>query len=123
MTPGLLDLIRSEHRNANQLSDATRERIMCDCNLTRIIVNGPSEILDVGRSTRPATPAQWKALVLRDVHCQHPGCRQPPRRCQAHHKSHWAPPYYGRTDLDNLELLCRFHHRERHKHDARARAA
>jgi hypothetical protein len=105
------------------LSDASRERIMCDCNLTRIIMYGPSEVLDVGRTTRTATPAQWKALVLRDGHCQHPGCRQPPRRCQAHHKRHWAPPYYGTTDLDNLELLCTFHHREHHKHDARARAA
>ena len=122
-TPELIDLIRTERRTSGQLSALTLERIMCDCNLTRIVMTGKSEILDVGRATRTATPAQWKALVIRDGHCQHPGCRQPPRRCQAHHKKHWGPPHYGRTDLDNLELLCWYHHREQHKHDAQARAA
>jgi hypothetical protein len=120
-TPELIDLIRTERRNANRLSATTLERIMCDCNLTRIIMTGTSEILDVGRTTRTATAAQWKALVIRDQHCQHPGCRQPPSRCQAHHRKHWARPHDGNTDLDNLELLCWFHHRQRHKNDATSR--
>jgi hypothetical protein len=122
-TPELIDLIRTDRHTNGHLSATTLERIMCDCNLTRIVMAGNSEVLDVGRSTRTATAAQWKALVIRDQHCQAPGCKQPPSRCQAHHKKHWGPPHYGRTDLDNLELLCWHHHREQHRHDAQARAA
>jgi hypothetical protein len=88
--------------------------------LSRIIVAGQSEILDVGRATSTATPAQWKALVARDRHCQHPGCRRPPADCQAHHKWYWTRG--GPTDLENLELLCWYHHRERHRHDDEDRA-
>ena len=88
---------------------------MCDCDLTRIVMAGRSEILDVGRATRTATPAQWKALVVRDRHCQAPGCTQPPSRCQAHHIRHWTDG--GTSDLDNVELLCWHHHRQRHIED------
>ena len=85
------------------LSDATLELITCDCDLTRVVMAGKSEILDVGRATRTST-AQWKALVARDRHCQHPGCDRPPSRCQAHHRWHWING--GPTDLDNLRLYC-----------------
>ena len=121
-TGELVELIRTDRHTFGHVSATTLERIMCDCDVTRVVMTGASEILDVGRATRTATAAQWKALVVRDGHCQAPGCRQPPDRCQAHHKRHWGPPSYGRTDLDNLEL-CWFHHREKHKHDAQARAA
>ena len=124
-TPELIDLIRTDRRTYGHVSTTTLERIMCDCNLTRVVMSGRSEILDVGRATRTATGAQWKALVIRDGHCQAPGCRQPPNRCEAHHRTPWGPPHHGKTDLDNLELLCWHHHREKHKHghDAQARAA
>ena len=118
----LVDLIRTDRDRAGYLSSTTLGRIMCDCDISRVVMVGTSEILDVGRATRTATAAQWKALVVRDRHCQAPGCKQPPDRCEAHHIRHWAPPYYGPTDLDNLQLLCWHHHRERHRHDAQARA-
>ncbi len=89
-TPALLELIRTERQHNASLSAVTLQRIMCDCNLTRIVMAGRSEILDVGRATRTATTAQWKALVVRDRHCQAPGCTQPPSRCQAHHIRHWT---------------------------------
>ena len=84
-------------------------------------MRGQSEVLDLGRATPTVSPAQWKALVARDRHCQAPGCRRPPADCQAHHKWHWTCG--GPTDLDNLELLCWHHHRQRHIHDNRARAS
>ena len=84
-------------------SAAMLELISCDCEISRIIMKGRSEILDVGRATDTATAAQWKALVARDGHCQHPGCNRPPSHCEAHHLRHWA--LGGPTDLDNLELL------------------
>jgi len=119
----LINLLRAERQHHGRLSASTLERIQCDCDVTRIIMTGVSEILDVGRATRTVSSAQWKALVARDRHCQGKGCTQPPERCQAHHKTPWAAPYDGRTDLENLELRCWHCHRDQHKHDAQPRAA
>ena len=61
------------------------------------------------------TAAQFRALVLRDRHCQFPGCDRPPEWTDAHHLIHWL--HGGTTDLDNLVLLCRYHHVTCHEGD------
>jgi hypothetical protein len=73
----------------------------------------PSRPLDVGRSTRVVTPAQRSALAVRDGGCVFPGCSRPLSWCEAHHVWHWLDG--GPTDLDNLALLCRAHHRAIHE--------
>jgi hypothetical protein len=118
---GLLELARRERHQAGRVSAATLERILCDADVSRVVMAGDSEILDVGRTSRTVTTAQWKALVIRDGHCQAAGCDQPPERCEAHHRIHWTRG--GTTDLHNLQLLCWHHHRQTHNHDAHARAA
>jgi hypothetical protein len=112
--------IRTEARRNGFLSAATLERISCDAQISRVVTAGKSEILDVGRTTHTTSPALWKALVIRDRHCQAPGCDRPPNDCEAHHIVHWA--LGGPTDLENLKLYCWHHHREQHRHDAQARA-
>jgi hypothetical protein len=42
----------------------------------------------------------------------HPGCTRTPAFCDAHHAVHWT--HGGPTDLTNLVLLCRHHHRTLH---------
>ncbi len=69
---------------------------------------GLSQPLDIGRATRVIPPQLHRALTIRDGHCQFPGCDQPPPVCEAHHLTPWARG--GPTSLDNLTLLCRFHH-------------
>jgi len=113
--------VRAERHHHGRLSRATLERLTCDCDISRVVTAGRSEVLDVGRATRNPPPAIWKALVVRDQHCQAPGCDRPPDSCEAHHIVHWTRG--GPTNLDNLLLLCWNHHRERHNHDAQARAA
>jgi hypothetical protein len=66
--------------------------------------------LAVGRSQRTATPAQRRALALRDGGCIIPGCGVPAEACQIHHLTEWADG--GNTDLDNLATLCWAHHRQ-----------
>ncbi|MEP6659079.1 MAG: DUF222 domain-containing protein [Acidimicrobiales bacterium] len=83
-------------------------RLACDANIASVLMNGRNEILDFGRSRRVASDAQYKALVVRDAGCRFPGCDRPPGWCQAHHIVQW--PDGGRTDLDNLVLLCLTHH-------------
>jgi hypothetical protein len=69
--------------------------------------------MDVGRSSRVVSPALRKALKVRDKHCQWPGCERDASYCDGHHLVHWIDG--GSTDLDNLVLLCRRHHRMVHE--------
>ncbi len=73
-----------------------------------VVLGGPSEILDVGRTQRLVTPAIRKALTLRDGGCIFPGCTAPDTRCEAHHLQPWWAG--GHTALHNLVLLCGHHH-------------
>ncbi|HEX2308901.1 MAG TPA: HNH endonuclease signature motif containing protein [Jatrophihabitantaceae bacterium] len=65
-------------------------------------------MLGYGRSRRIATAAQRRALAARDSGCCFPGCDQPPDWCEADHVTPWEQG--GKTDLDNLCLLCDHHH-------------
>jgi len=73
----------------------------------------PTQPLEVGRATRVVSPAQRAALAVRDGGCRFPGCDRPPAWCEAHHRRHWL--HGGATDLGNLVLLCRAHHRAVHE--------
>jgi hypothetical protein len=89
------------------ISGETARRLACDAGVSRVLTDGPSQILDAGRATRTVTPAQRRALVVRDRGCV--GCRAPAAWCEAHHVVHWVD--HGATDLSNLVLLCtRCHH-------------
>lgn len=66
-------------------------------------------VLDLYRSRRIASPAQTLALIARDGGCSFPGCGTAPSWCERHHIVAWQAG--GDTNLDNLTLLCRYHHR------------
>jgi len=95
------------------LSSTSVQRIACDCSVTRVLLGQESMTIDVGRSRRVIDGALRKALRLRDQHCQWPGCERPASYCDGHHVVHWA--HGGGTDLDNLVLLCKRHHRMVHE--------
>jgi hypothetical protein len=73
----------------------------------------PTQPLEVGRATRVVSPAQRVALAVRDGGCRYRGCDRPLAWCEAHHLRHWL--HGGPTDLGNLVLLCRAHHRAVHE--------
>jgi hypothetical protein len=95
------------------ISSASVQRFACDCSVTRVLLSQESLVVDVGRSKRMVGSPLRKALRLRDQHCQWPGCERPASWCDAHHLVHWING--GLTDLDNLTLLCRRHHRMVHE--------
>lgn len=84
------------------------ERLACDCNVTRILLGSDSMVIDVGRSRRVISPAQKRALNVRDKGCRWPGCDRPATWTAGHHLVHWTRG--GPTDLPNLVLLCHRHH-------------
>src|SRR5450759_4836956 len=94
---------------AGPLSAGAALRLACDATTSPVLTAGPSEVLDLGRSVRLVSPAQRRALVVRDGGCLWPGCDRPPAFTDAHHLRHWVDG--GATDLDNLALVCRRHHR------------
>jgi hypothetical protein len=65
------------------------------------------------RTSRVVSAAQRVALVVRDGGCAFPDCDRPPGWCAAHHLVHWL--HGGPTDLANLALVCRAHHRAVHE--------
>jgi hypothetical protein len=92
---------------AGPIEAATAQRHACDNPVLGAIVDEHGDVLAVGRTRRLVTKKQRRALRIRDKMCRYPGCHQT-RYLQAHHRVAWAAG--GRTDLDNLILLCRWHH-------------
>jgi hypothetical protein len=99
--------------NHQPLPRSGAERYLCDASVVPVITSHGVP-LAMGRATRTPTNAQLRALTIRDGGCAFPGCATPARFTQAHHITHWANA--GPTDLDNLVLLCRHHHRLVHEH-------
>lgn len=100
------------------LDDGTRvsaemfRRASCDSTLVTVATGESGEVLDVGRKTRAVPAAIRRALWSRDRGCRFPMCANQ-RFVHAHHVRHWV--HGGPTRLDNLVLLCSFHHRLLHE--------
>jgi hypothetical protein len=87
-------------------------RLACTAGIVPVVLGGDSEVLDLGRSRRLFTPAQRKAMVIRDRRCRAEGCWIPAAWCEAHHDRPWVQG--GRTDLADGVLLCSWHHHRAH---------
>jgi hypothetical protein len=96
------------------ISPTAARRLACDAAIIPAVLNGPSQVLDIGRERRLFTGPLRRALVLRDRGCAFPTCDRPPRWTEAHHIQSWADG--GPTNLTNGVLLCRHHHRLLHHH-------
>jgi hypothetical protein len=94
------------------VSAETSRRLCCDSSVVHWLEDKKGEPLSVGRKTRTIPPATRHALQRRDQGCRFPGCTCT-RFVDAHHIRHWADG--GETNLDNLVLLCRRHHRLVHE--------
>jgi hypothetical protein len=92
-----------------EISASAVRRIACDSQIVPMVLNGESVPLDVGRTRRLVSTKQRAALNARDAGCTFPSCGLPARWADAHHIKSWLDG--GPTDLDNMVLLCRRHHR------------
>jgi hypothetical protein len=94
------------------MASETARRLSCDP-IVECVVYDHKKVLGIGRSSRLIPAWLRHQLWYRDGSCRFPGC---PYKgwLHAHHIRHWADG--GPTDLDNLILLCGFHHRFLHEH-------
>ena len=91
---------------------STIHHLLCNADVTEILtrynLDGTTDPLGVTHTRRYPTRSERDALDQRDQGCVYPGCDTPPNRTEAHH----TVPYEigGYTRLDELVLLCRYHH-------------
>lgn len=94
--------------NDEPISAGELRLLCCDAGIIPAVLGGASEVLDVGREERLATPAIRLALILRDGGCAFPTCTTRPGVCEAHHVQPWR--LGGITALSDLVLVCHHHH-------------
>jgi hypothetical protein len=109
---GLVDGIPA---TGNQLTAAQVRRLACNAEILPVVLGGKSEILDYGRARRLYSPAQQRAMLLRDRTCRAEGCDIPGTWAEAHHWIPWGR--FGKTDLADGVLLCSHHHHCIHDED------
>jgi hypothetical protein len=100
--------VRCELARVGAIPLATAQRLLCDCAVGRVVMQGESEVLDLGRQQREVPPSIRRAVVARDRGCVWPGCDRPARWCDVHHILPWERG--GPTSVENCGLLCRRHH-------------
>jgi hypothetical protein len=88
-------------------------RLLCTARVQTVLEDASGQPVRLGRMRRE--PPEWmvRQLRYRDRECTFPGCGLR-RFTQAHHVRWWERG--GTTDLDNLLLICSFHHTLVHEH-------
>jgi hypothetical protein len=93
------------------LSDDERRYLLCDATC-EVWFERHGQVIGSGRETRQISRRLRRALEHRDRCCVVPGCGAT-RGLHAHHIRHWEDG--GLTELDNLALVCPYHHRLHHR--------
>ncbi len=98
---------------------AAVDHLLCHADVVPTVLGANGSILQHAKTRRLFSPAQNRALAVRDGGCVWPGCDRPPSYCETHHVDGWTSAGYlpGRTDVDNGVLLCHFHHANVHRSD------
>ena len=103
----------AETSTGDRMTAEEARRLACQAGIIPGVLGGKGEVLDLGRTRRLFSPAQRKAMAVRDRHCTADGCDVPAAWCEAHHhKQPWSKG--GKTDLADGKLLCPFHHHRAH---------
>ena len=110
--PPLTSTGLAELSRAGVVPSRATERWLCEGTVQPVYVGPGADQLQTGRKVRVANRAQRRALRVRDGGCVFPGCSVAAEHCVAHHVVWWEVG--GRTDLANLVLVCRFHHKAVH---------
>jgi len=106
--------LRSRTGTGSTTSDGSRLSVAAVLELAEqaeiipAVLNRSGAVLTLGRARRVASRLQTLALVARDRGCSFPACAHPPEYCERHHIRSWLDG--GPTDVDNLTLVCRYHH-------------
>ncbi|MDQ2650590.1 MAG: HNH endonuclease [Actinomycetota bacterium] len=90
-------------------------RLLHRAEIERIIFHGRSRVLDVGERHRFFTGPTRRAIQVRDRECDADSCHEPVTNADIDHILEYSND--GLTVQANGRVLCKWHHRWRHKHD------
>ncbi|WP_162599799.1 HNH endonuclease signature motif containing protein [Nocardioides solisilvae] len=109
--------VLSNGEDLTQVSPHEIRRLACQADLIPVVLDGKSVPLDWGSASRFFKPHQRDAKMLTHQTCQTKGCSVPAQWCEGHHggDNPWA--HGGKTNLDQLRLLCPWHHHRAHDPD------
>jgi hypothetical protein len=95
------------------VSAETVARLLCHGRVQGVVEDAAGDVVGLGRRSRE--PSEWmiRQLRYRDRGCTFPGCGSK-RFLRAHHVRWWRAG--GPTDLDNLVLICFWHHKVVHEY-------
>ena len=105
------DELNGVFEDGRPLSAAAVSRLLCDSRIQALLEEG-GRVTGIGFTSREVPPRIRRALERRDnFTCTFFGCG-----ARAHlHAHHIVPWPLGPTDLDNLTLVCPFHHKLVHE--------
>jgi Domain of unknown function (DUF222)/HNH endonuclease len=95
------------------ITPGTVAALLDEALIERVVFDGPSRVIDLGRARR-FTGAVRRALDVLDRGCTHKGCDMPAERCQGDHIQPWSRG--GDTKPENGQLRCAYHNRWRWEH-------
>ncbi len=101
-----------EIEGATAIHPATVRRLLCEARTQIVVEDEAADVVALGPMGRE--PSAWMARQVRyrDGGCRFPGCGTR-AFTQAHHLVFWSRG--GPTTLENLLLVCSFHHRLVHE--------
>jgi hypothetical protein len=102
-----------EIENGPVLHPESVRRLLCNARVQTVVEDPAGNVLGIGRMTREPSAWMVRQVRYRDRECRFPGCGAK-RFTEAHHLVFWR--HGGHTELDNLLLICSFHHRLVHEH-------
>jgi hypothetical protein len=95
------------------ITPGTVASLLDEALIERVVFDGPSRVVDLGRARR-FTGAVRRALDVLHRGCTHAGCDMPAERCQGDHIQPWSRG--GDTNPENGQLRCAYHNRWRWAH-------
>ncbi len=104
---GETSALAGELEHGGLIDAETVQRIACDATVAVAVDDDVGHTMYEGRARRFPTGTQRREVRRRDRRCRFPSCTNV-TFTNVHHIVGWKPG--GRTDLDNLALLCLFHH-------------
>ena len=94
------------------ISPGQARRLAAEAGIIPAVLNGKSQVLDLGRANRFANDAQRIVKTIEAGGCEVEGCDAPPGTSHLHHKKRWADG--GHTNRDDLIMICPWHHTRAH---------
>ncbi len=107
--------VHAEGRDGDMVigvSDATAERLCCDADHETVTHDDDLQVAAVSERSSVIRGRLRRLVQLRDRTCRVPGCNHRARR-EIHHLHHRG--HGGTNHIDNLLLVCAYHHHRLHE--------